>query len=484
MQDFVEDFFFTAAAIEVVRHSQGLPPTWRGASQSQAASLRVLAASCDMCTRFLDNKMALKGRGGKLREQGKVEGVLGLRDYYRIRPDLEPSARDREGAEREGGELAEEGNQSGDAAGWVALEESKVKSLMSEMHARLQCEHRQLYMDGLRNVWIVKPGHGTRGHGIRCYDNLKDIISCASKRGGGKRSVVVQKYVEPCLLLEGGRKFDIRAWVLVTNWNPLTVWMYEPYFRVCTEEHSLDKKSLSNQYKHLCNRCVQAKSQEYDDGDEIEGGCMWSVETMAAYLDKFGNGAEIWGKIRRQMMDASMKCMHSVQDLIDNKAGCFEWFGLDFMVDERFDVWLLECNISPDMSRGTEVLERLVPTALVDLWDMLLKPKDAQGGWDLVFKGKEISKDVLQKRFWRRKNLMTDLRAGRPFAQREALCCKLGASTNSFLQLTSSTKSKVKEAKQEGGGRKIKMQQEDKEDEDEDEDEEVDDQGVGDADEI
>ena len=204
---------------------------------------------------------------------------------------------------------------------------------------------------------------------------------------------------------------------------------------------------------------------------------------MTAYLDKFGNGSEIWGKIRRQMMDASMKCMHSVQDLIDNKAGCFEWFGLDFMVDERFDVWLLECNISPDMSRGTEVLERLVPTARVDLWDMLLKPKDAQGGWDLVFKGKEISKDVLQKRFWRRKNLMTDLRAGRPFAQREALCCKLGASTNSFLQLTSSAKPKVKEAKQEGG-RKDKKQKEDKEDDEDDEDEEVDDQDVGYSDEI
>jgi phage shock protein PspC (stress-responsive transcriptional regulator) len=42
----------------------------------------VLAAAHDMCTRFLDNKMALKGRGGKAREDGVVQGVLALGDYY------------------------------------------------------------------------------------------------------------------------------------------------------------------------------------------------------------------------------------------------------------------------------------------------------------------------------------------------------------------------------------------------------------------
>ena len=31
-------------------------------------------------------------------------------------------------------------------------------------------------------------------------------------------------------------------------------------------------------------------------------------------------------------------------------------FGLDFMVDEEYKVWNLECNISPDLSKGTDVL--------------------------------------------------------------------------------------------------------------------------------
>ena len=35
--------------------------------------------------------------------------------------------------------------------------------------------------------------------------------------------------------------------------------------------------------------------------------------------------------------------MHSCQELIDNKPGC-EWFGLDMMVDDDYNVWLLENN--------------------------------------------------------------------------------------------------------------------------------------------
>jgi len=141
------------------------------------------------------------------------------------------------------------------------------------------------------------------------------------------------------------------------------------------------------------------------------------------------------------------------------------------MVDEKFNVWTLECNISPDMSRGTEVLERIVPAALDDLWAMMLAPKQVaasgEGGWDLVFRGKEIKSDILQKRFWRRKNLMTDLRAGRPFQQRDALQCKLGASTNAFLQV-GAAKSRGKGAQ----GKTVRSKKKKKVDENEEEKEE------------
>jgi len=303
------------------------------------------------------------------------------------------------------------------------------------MLLRLMAEHLQLSIDGTRNVWVVKPGHGSRGRGVKCFDDLQAILQHAASR---KRACIVQKYVEPCLLLDE-KKFDIRAWVLVTSWNPLTVWMYEPYIRLCTEKHSLESTTLHNQFAHLCNRCVQEEAEEYDDEDE-ETGTMWSVETLTQYLDKTsgGHGKDIWDKIRAQCLQIAHYTTHCVQETVHNQPGCFEWFGLDFLVDQEHNVWNLECNISPDLSRGTEVLERLVPEAMTELWEMILEPHDAsldraEHGWDLVFRGKEIPREALQKRFCMKKNLNTELRAGRPFSLRDALQSKAGPFLNALL---------------------------------------------------
>ena len=111
---------------------------------------------------------------------------------------------------------------------------------------------------------------------------------------------------------------------------------------------------------------------------------------------------------------------------------------------------------SPDLSKGTDVLERLVPNAFNKLWDMVLSrpPKEdtrsREDCWDLVFHGKEIKKDVIQKRYWLKKNLLTELRAGRPFSMRDALIVKLGAHTNTYLSSTDKQKNAADKARLRG----------------------------------
>ena len=45
----------------------------------------------------------------------------------------------------------------------------------------------------------------------------------------------------------GQVKVDIRVWVLLLDWNPLTIFCNtKPYFRLCNRPYKLDKRSLKD----------------------------------------------------------------------------------------------------------------------------------------------------------------------------------------------------------------------------------------------
>jgi hypothetical protein len=292
--------------------------------------------------------------------------------------------------------------------------------------------------DGHHNAWIIKPGHSSRGRGIKCMSNLLDIMKYCLKR---KHATIVQKYVETPMLLSA-KKFDIRMWICVTDWNPMTLWAFDPcYLRICVQDHTLS--DLEDVYKHLCNRCVQVKSGQYvgteaeasaagssggqkdfqkskkkeDDDSESEnddeegdvGVHMWDSQQFKEYLDqKYGAESRTWeGNLRPAMWKIAVQTMHAVQDVIKHRKNSFEWFGFDFLIDESLQPWLLEVNISPDMSLATDVLQRVVPLGVTDLMGMYfpeqkqpgatsfdMPPQEANPRWSLIFRGKNVPNEV------------------------------------------------------------------------------------------
>jgi len=99
----------------------------------------------------------------------------------------------------------------------------QARTILEEMD-----ESRQHGLNGCRNAWIVKPSGKSRGRGIKVMRELDEIFRNCESDGF---QWICQKYMERPQLVHG-YKFDIRQWVLVTDWNPLTVYIWaQPYLR-------------------------------------------------------------------------------------------------------------------------------------------------------------------------------------------------------------------------------------------------------------
>ena len=129
---------------------------------------------------------------------------------------------------------------------------------------------------------------------------------------------IAQKYIETPLIMKN-RKFDLRQWVLVTSWNPLTVWLYrEPYVRFPAADFTLDQ--LGNNFAHLSNNSVAKKGQT-QTAHHIEGN-MWSLAQFQAWLAEEyggcdGDDADVWGQeIAPKIKQLVLKSLESAQDAL------------------------------------------------------------------------------------------------------------------------------------------------------------------------
>jgi len=218
----------------------------------------------------------------------------------------------------------------------------EVKSILD----KLKEKNPQYDLNGSRNVWIMKPSGLSRGRGIKCLDTLSEIFKQFKH---GLNQFVVQKYIENSLIIHN-RKFDIRQWVLVSSFNPLTIWIYEePYMRFGAEDFDLN--NIKNLFSHLTNNAIACKSNKFDNSTIPEN--MWYIGDFRNYLNETYERDIYTEVIRPKMKDIIIYSLESVQDVIKNRKNSHEIYGYDLMVDSNFDVWLIEINASPCMEYST-----------------------------------------------------------------------------------------------------------------------------------
>ena len=69
------------------------------------------------------------------------------------------------------------------------------------------------------------------------------MMSNSARISKPNENFVISKYLDNPLLIDG-KKFDLRTYVVVTNFRPLKVWRYQEGFaRVCMEDYVPIKKN-------------------------------------------------------------------------------------------------------------------------------------------------------------------------------------------------------------------------------------------------
>ena len=78
-----------------------------------------------------------------------------------------------------------------------------------------------------------------------------------------RESYVISKYIESPLLI-GGKKFDLRLYVLVTSFRPIRAYLFRRGFcRFCSAKYDRSTHQMDNMLVHLTNVAIQKQGVSF-----------------------------------------------------------------------------------------------------------------------------------------------------------------------------------------------------------------------------
>jgi tubulin polyglutamylase TTLL2 len=240
-------------------------------------------------------------------------------------------------------------------------------------------------------IWIGKPSNKSRGRGIKITQTLEELAEYVEEKEEEQINLdsmeaaqlvdprkklpyllVVQEYIKNPLLING-YKFDMRLYVLVPSFNPLKVFLYtDGLVRFCTKPYSMED---FDRLRHLTNASIQdTVKEEGSEGLSDEERDAF-VESVSSVIKPIGKGdfskrdlrtflsymkhnqghdiQQIWTKIQNVILLTLLSIF--TKEKVQVTQNCFELLGFDILITEDLGIKLVEVNLGPSLSIGSEV---------------------------------------------------------------------------------------------------------------------------------
>jgi len=205
------------------------------------------------------------------------------------------------------------------------------------------------------NIYILKKNI-QRKEGILILNNLMNILQTIKHE---PRYVIIQHYITNPFLIQK-RKLNIRLYIAVvcTPSSGLKVYLYTQCKCIYANQE-YDPNNINNLEAHLTSLNLDT---------EIYNHLPETFTELQNYLGQLEYNY-IWKKINykvKKIFFAIQKEKAICQDIKGNLN--FQLFGMDVMLDDTMEPWILEFNKGPDMSYKTQKDEKLKKNLYQDLF--------------------------------------------------------------------------------------------------------------------
>ena len=233
------------------------------------------------------------------------------------------------------------------------------------------------------NMWIIKPINLNRGRCIQVMNDTDAIVDYLLKIQEIKKlesdnndnfkceHILLQKYLEKPLLYQG-RKFDIRIWIMLISGQENFVYIFKQgHLKATCAQYDINS---SSPFIHLTNYSVQKHNVDFS---KIEIGNEISYEEFQEELDKQNSGKNFFKDIYPKIVYIIRLAVGAVKSNINylNRANCFEIFGCDLILDQKYKPYLLEINLNPGLEISSPLISKLVPRMVDDALKLTIDSK-------------------------------------------------------------------------------------------------------------